>query len=177
MKKCLLLLTVVLASAKLFAQTNDATEVTSRNSWLKVGINAGVPVGELANYSTFTLGAELKGQLMETKHIGLGLTAGYNHFFTKSGYDDFGSVPVGAFIRYYPKYRGFFVGTDLGYTFVTGVPDGTGGVYARPQLGYHNYSWNIFGFYNGVFRGNDDGGNLQYVGIGATYNIHFRKKR
>lgn len=173
MKKIVLFMFAVAISANVFSQT-QSSDVTSKNSWLKLGLNAGVPFGDLGDVSTFTLGAELKGQLMETNHWGVGLTTGYNHFFPKSGFSSFGTIPLGAFVRYYPKSTGFFAGLDLGYSFITGVPDATGGLYARPQIGYHNYNWNFFGFYNGIFRNDDNGGNLQYAGIGATYNIHFK---
>jgi hypothetical protein len=174
MKKHILLLAAVFASATLFAQTSEPSEITSRNSWLKAGLNAGIPFGTLGDVSSFTLGLDLKGQLMETNHVGIGITSGYNHFFAKDGFKSFGTIPLGAFVRYYPQSKGFFIGTDLGYSFITGADDATGGFYVRPEVGYHNYDWNVFGFYNGIFRGDDNGGNLQYAGIGATYNIRFK---
>ncbi|MFT3980816.1 MAG: hypothetical protein QM687_10135 [Ferruginibacter sp.] len=170
MKKLILATAIVFATATAMAQ--ETQEVTKKNSWLKLGLNAGVPVGDLSDYSSFVLGADLKGQLMSTKNVGIGLTTGYNHFFAKDGYDDFGTVPLGAFVRFYPQSKGFFIGTDLGYSFVT-KKDADGGVYVRPQIGYHNYDWNFFGFYNGVFRSDSKGGNIQHVGLGATYNIRF----
>lgn len=173
MKKLILFLTVVVLSGKLIAQT-EPTEITKKNSWLKLGVTAGVPFGDMSDFSSFTLGLDLKGQLMETNHVGIGLTTGYNHFFPKDGFESFGTIPVGAFIRYYPQSQGFFIGTDIGYSFITGMEDANGGFYLRPQLGYHNYDWNIFGFYNGIFRGDDNGGSLHYAGIGATYNIRFK---
>lgn len=176
MKKLVLSVAVLCLSAQLFAQTEPVPEeITAKNSWLKVGLNAGVPLGEAADVSNFTLGVELKGQIMTTNHFGIGLTTGYNHFFPKSGFDNFGTIPAGAFVRYYPRSTGFFAGVDLGYSFITGMPDATGGFYARPQLGYHNYSWNFFAFYNGILRNTDDGGHIQSVGIGTTYNIRFKK--
>jgi len=172
MKKSLLTAAIVLASVCAFAQDPE-TEITSKNSWLKAGISAGIPVGDADDYSSFVLGLDLKGQLMSTPHLGIGLTTGYNHFFAKDGIEDFGTVPVGAFIRVYPKSKGFFAGTDAGYSFVTGIDGADGGFYVKPQVGYHNYSWNVFGFYNGVFRSETSGGSIQHVGIGATYNIRF----
>jgi hypothetical protein len=175
MKKVVLLMVLTALSVVTFAQT-QSEEVTSKNSWLKLGVNAGVPFGNLSETSNFTLGAELKGQVMSTNHVGLGLTTGYNHFFPKDGFKNFGTVPLGLFVRYYPQSRGFFAGTDAGYSFITGVDGATGGVYVRPQLGYHNYNWNFFAFYNGIFRSEENGSSLQYAGIGATYNIRFHKK-
>ncbi|UYQ91187.1 hypothetical protein MKQ68_13915 [Chitinophaga horti] len=172
MKKIIIALTLVLAAGRLSAQ--EATEITAKNSWLKAGISAGVPIGEVAPVSAFTLGGELKGQLMTTPHWGIGLTAGYNHFFPKDDHDHFGTVPLGGFARWYPKASGFFVGTDIGYSLVTGPVENTGGFFVKPQLGYHNYNWNFFAFYNGVYRSAEHGSNIQAVGIGTTYNIRFK---
>ncbi|SFB83711.1 hypothetical protein SAMN05421747_101428 [Parapedobacter composti] len=157
----------------LYAQQRP-TEITPQNSWIKTGINIGVPVGTLADQTSVALGAEVKGQLMSTPNWGLGLTSGYTHYFPKSSNENFGSVPVGAFARYYPASRGFFVGADLGYSFQTGSgANRNGGMYVRPQIGYHNRLWNIFGFYNGVFRNNANGRHIQHVGLGTTFNIMF----
>lgn len=178
MKKLILLLLVVVASVSVFSQAGtQPTEITTKNSWLKAGLNAGVPFGDLGDVSSFTLGLELKGQLMETNHVGLGLTTGYNHFFAKNGHEDFGTIPLGAFIRYYPQSQGFFLGTDLGYSFLTNANGANGGFYLRPQLGYHNYDWNFFVLYNGILRSDENGGSLHYAGVGATYNIRFSRKK
>lgn len=172
MKKIILVAAIMCSTAVVFAQ--ETTEITSKNSWLKAGLSAGVPVGDVADFSSFVLGLDLKGQLMSTPHLGIGLTTGYNHFFAKDNFESFGTVPLGAFIRVYPKAQGFFAGTDLGYSFITNVDNADGGFYVKPQIGYHNYSWNIFGYYNGIFRSDNSGGNIQHVGIGATYNIRFK---
>ncbi|PZF74865.1 hypothetical protein [Taibaiella soli] len=165
---------LLMAAEQVRAQSSD---ITTRNSWLKIGANVGVPVGNISDYSSFTAGLELKGQFLETPHLGIGLTTGYNHYFAKNGFQDFGTIPLGAFIRYYPRSKGFFAGLDLGYSFVTGYDGATGGFYLKPQLGYHNYNWNFFGYFNDVFRSTDDGGDIGSVGVGATYNIRFRKHK
>ncbi len=166
-------LVVIMSATGAYAQQR-AKEITRKNSWIKAGINAGVPIADLADQSSFTLGADVKGQLMSTPNWGLGLTSGYTHYFPKEGAENFGSIPAGIFARYYPARQGFFAGTDLGYSFQTGSQlNGNGGMYVRPQVGYHNRLWNIFGFYNGIFRKGTNGGHLQYVGIGTTFNIMF----
>ena len=66
-----------------------------------------------------------------------------------------------------------FVGTDVGYSFLTKTAGTSGGAYVKPQLGYHNYDWNFYGFYNQVFVGGG-GVDLQNVGIAAVYNIRFK---
>ncbi|MBN9297080.1 MAG: hypothetical protein J0I41_08710 [Filimonas sp.] len=175
MKKILVLsmLAIVVAAGRIHAQS---TTITSNNSWLKVGANVGVPVGNASNYSNFTLGLDVKGQVLETSHIGLGIATGYNHYFAKDGFKDFGTIPLGAFIRVYPASKGFFAGVDGGYSFVTGYDNAKGGAYIKPQIGYHNYDWNIFGYYSNVFRSDANGGGIGSIGVGATYNIRFGKK-
>ena len=84
-------------------------------------------------------------------------------------------MPFGAFVRYYPASSGFFAGLDGGYSFVTNANGANGGAYFKPQLGYHNYSWNYFAYYNTILRNDTKGGNINNVGIGATYNIRFKK--
>lgn len=162
---------VLFAFTQSFAQSKD--EVTSKNSWLKVGLEAGVPVGKTSDFSSFAPGLILSGQWMATKNFGIGGSTGYTHFIGKDGAEDFGVIPLGLLLRYYPQSQGFFVGTDVGYSFLTKGSE-TGGAYVKPQLGYHNYSWNFYGYYNQVFLSKGLN-NVQNVGIAATYNLHFRK--
>jgi hypothetical protein len=174
MKKILIaLLALVITSitSHTIAQTTD--EVTKKNSWLKAGLSVSVPVGDISNYSSFAAGLDVSGQFMETKHVGIGIASGFTEFFPKNNATGFGAIPLGLMLRYYPEYKGFFIGTDLGYTFLTNINSSTGGFYIKPQVGYHNFDWNFYGFYNEVFTGS---GNIdiQNIGIAATYNIRFK---
>lgn len=157
--------------AQSFAQSTE-TPITKSNSWLKAGVSAGLPVGNISNYSSATLGVELSGQAMASPNFGIGVASGYTHFFGKNGGSDFGTIPLGLLLRYYPTSAGFFAGTDVGYSFNTNTAS-NGGMYVKPQLGYHNYDWNFYGFYNQVFAGNN-GIDLQNVGVAAVYNIRFK---
>jgi hypothetical protein len=169
MKKVLIGLVTLFMVSHSFSQTGN--DITKKNSWLKAGVSLGVPVGDIATYSSFTAGLEVSGQFMETKHFGIGIASGYTQFFAKNNYSSFGAIPLGLMIRYYPETSGFFAGVDAGYTFLTNSIGSSGGLYVKPQLGYHNYNWNIYGFYNHVFTDNI---NVQNVGIAATYNIRFK---
>lgn len=170
MKKLFFAAIIILIGANATYAQSQKEENLERRSWLKFGIDLGVPVGNASDVSSFVAGLELKGQLMETEHVGFGLTAAYENYFAKSGFNNFGVVPLGAFLRLYPARQGFFAGVDAGYGIVT-YSHATGGFFVKPQLGYHNYNWNVFGYYDNVFRSTSDGGNIGNVGIGATYNI------
>jgi len=174
MNKIIMIFTVAILFAAVQAKA-QTTALTPSNSWLKLGANIGVPVGNASNYSGFVAGLELKGQVLETNNLGLGLTAGYDHYFGKKDFKDFGAIPLGVFFRLYPESKGFFFGTDLGYSVVTGYDNAKGGFYLKPQMGYHNYNWNVFGYYNNIFRSDENGGSIGSVGVGATYNIRFNK--
>ena len=167
MKKVILLFSLLVVGTT-FAQEAD---ISSTNSWLKFGLNTGLPIGDTDNVSSFSLGLDLKGQYLVNPNFGIGLATGYSHFFGKDGVDDFGVIPVAAFARYYFKPSGFFIGTDFGYGFLTGIDNNAGGLYLNPQIGYHNRDWNFFAFYQNTFAENDI--DIQVVGIGATYNIRF----
>jgi hypothetical protein len=168
MKKLMTAAVAILLVTNAFAQS----EATSKNSWLKLGLEASVPVGDVKDASSFAGGLTVDGQWMATPHWGLGVATGFTNFFPKNGGESFGVIPVGALIRYYPKAEGFFIGTDLGYGFATNIPSETGGFYFKPQLGYHNYSWNFYGFYNQVVLNSNT--SISNVGVGAIYNLHFK---
>lgn len=173
MKKVILLFTLLVVGTT-FAQekkTIKYKDISSKNSWFKIGLNAGVPLGDADDVSSFALGLDLKGQYLVTPNFGIGLTTGYDHFFGKDGVDDFGIIPAAAFARYYFKPKGLFLGVDFGYGFLTNVDNNSGGLYVNPQIGYHNRDWNFFAYYQNTFAENEF--DIQVLGIGATYNLRF----
>lgn len=151
-----------------FAQRNI---INSENSWVTAGVQMGLPIGDVADISTFIVGAEIRGQHLISPNFGFGLTSGYNHFFGKDESTDMGLIPVAGFIRYYVRPEGIFGGVDLGYGFITNTHFVEGGLYLNTQLGYQNDEWNIYGYYQHTYG--DDDLAIQVIGIGATYNIKF----
>lgn len=171
MKRFALLAVMTFTIGSLSAQKSENININKKNSWFKAGLTAGFPVGDISDASSFRLGADLRAQNMLTPNVGMGIATGYNHYFGKDNVDDFGTIPVTAFVRYYPKSSGIYAGVDGGYSFVTNVSDLTGGIYINPHIGYHNHDWNVFGFYQRTFN---DGSDIQSVGVGATYNLRFK---
>ena len=181
MKKIYFTLAMLFCGVASFAQTERGLEdINEKNSWLKAGLLIAAPSGPVADYSSFIVGLDLAAQLMRTDNFGLGIATGYSSYLKKSeassfeGMNDgFGAIPLGVMFRYYPQSEGLFVGTDLGYTFLTGIEsENKGGAYVRPQVGYHNYSWNVFAYYNHIFRP-DPSIDIQSIGIAMTYNLRF----
>lgn len=167
MKKLLVLFS--LFSVGIFYGQNS--EITPDNSWLKLGITAAAPVGDTSDYSSFALGADFRGQFLANPNFALGIASGYQNYFAKDDYDDFGVIPLAAFGRYYFNESGWFIGVDVGYGFLTNVDNNSGGLYLNPQIGYNTYHWNFYGFYQHIGTENDF--DIQTVGLGITYNIRF----
>lgn len=166
----------VLVLATLFfgfgqAQEISNVEITPKNSWFKAGLTTGLPMGDSKDFASFNLGVDVRAQYLFNPHFGIGFASGYNHFFGKDDFDDFGVIPLAAFARYYFQKEGLFIGTDLGFGYLTNVEDNTGGLYFNPQIGYHNEDWNFYGFYQNTFSEN---ANIRSLGVGVTYNIRFK---
>ncbi|AHF15253.1 hypothetical protein [Niabella soli] len=171
-------------------------QAQSMKNTLKVGVLGGVAVP--SENTAANAGIDVAYQNLVTPHVGIGIATGYNQFFGKKNTlegttlenNNVGLVPVAALIHYYPQAKGIYVGTDLGYGFLTGdqkvaantdVNRPNGGFYLKPELGWHNRNWNIFANYTKVFTSGDEGAipvgtatqkyNVGSVGIGVAYNI------
>lgn len=181
MKKFYITALALTLSVTAFSQTERTLEdIDQSNSWLKVGALIAAPSGPVSEYSSFVAGLDVAAQFLRTNTFGVGIATGYSKYFEKSeapayqGVNDgFGAIPLGLLLRYYPAQEGLFVGTDLGYTFLSGVTsENTGGGYIRPMVGYHNYNWNVFAYYNHIFRP-ESTIDVQSIGIALTRNLRF----
>lgn len=170
MKKLLFIIGVgLVGTSSIFAQ--QSREITADNSWLKAGVTVAVPVGDADDLSSISAGLDLRGQYLVTPNFAIGVATGYNHFFGKDNVSDFGVIPAAGFARYYFQPKGLFIGTDVGYGFLTNIDGNDGGLYVNPQIGYHNRNINLYAFYQNTFAENDF--DVQAVGVGLTYNIRF----
>ena len=168
MKKIILIIGLI-GISPVFAQ--QAEKITAENSWFKAGLNVGLPIGDIADAASLTVGADVRAQHLVTPSFGIGVASGYTHFFGKDNVSDFGLIPLAGFVRYYAQPKGFFAGADLGYAFLTNANDAKGGLYVSPQIGYHNEKWNFYGYYQHTFA--DNNFDIQVIGLGTTYNIMF----
>lgn len=181
MKKFYITALALTLTVTAFAQTDrNLEDMNKTNSWLKVGALIAAPSGPVSEYSSFVAGLDVAAQFLKTNNFGVGLATGYSKYFEKSDAsayqgmnDGFGAIPLGLLFRYYPQSEGLFVGTDLGYTFISGVTsENKGGAYIRPMVGYHNYNWNVFAYYNHIFRP-ETTIDVQSIGIALTRNLRF----
>lgn len=157
------------------SQNPDLSRISAKNTWFKVGINAGLPLPP--TNSSFVLGLDASLQFLETRYSGIGIKSGYSNYFSSNqNLEDIGEIPLAFMYRYYPKATGFFAGIDLGYSFLLNTPNTQGGFMGRPQAGYHSVNWNVFAYYNLVLIQEANLNNIQSIGISVTRNIRLRGK-
>jgi len=111
---------------------------------VKLEGSLGIPTGDLSSSLVFGLGADLSYLFDVADSFQAGITAGYHNFFAKTDRSsplalsgkgqDFQFVPLAASARYYVL-DDFFVGADLGYSFVL-IDEVDGGFHYKPKMGY-----------------------------------------
>ncbi|WP_243471824.1 outer membrane beta-barrel protein [Winogradskyella sp. MH6] len=104
----------------------------------KVGLNAGIPVGDADTAYSFNIQLDVAALWEVSDAFDAGVTAGYSNTSLKSEYKDFGDsagfIPIAATGRYAVS-DDFTLGADLGYAL--GVNEGNdGGFYYRPRASY-----------------------------------------
>lgn len=187
----------VASAALVFGQQTGSvnTDNPSMKNMIKIGISGGPAISSNSHSAAF--GLDLNYQHLVTPGFGLGLSTGYTHYFGKDESvfmspgvivesNDVGVVPVAALLRVYPKNWGVYFGTDLGYGVLLGdnrvatnvnAPNRpNGGLYLKPEIGYHNRDWNFSIHLQKVFTGTDRNYNgirydVSHIGAGISYNI------
>ncbi|MCI3935954.1 hypothetical protein MQX03_02010 [Chryseobacterium aahli] len=109
--------------------------LANAQSGFKLGGHIGAPVGDAADYASFTLGVDAAYMWNVMKGLDVGVASGYSHFFGKDRWDDFGFVPLAASGKYRFNGLPLFVGLDLGGAIST--KDGVdSGLYVYPKVGF-----------------------------------------
>ncbi len=149
------------------------TAVQSQSIW-KIGINGGIPVGDIEDISNFQLGLDVAYLYPVSNLFSVGGLAGYSHYFvddittaqgTISG-DDLSFLPIAASARFGFE-NSLFVGADLGYAI--GIDDGNdGGFYYRPKVGYSLGPLVIIASFSGI---SVDGGDASSVNLGVEFGF------
>jgi hypothetical protein len=173
MKRFFLLSILTLFAFNIYSQDIKAQDLKATNTWLKLGLNLGIPLGGLADVSTVNYGPEISIQYLKTKAFGIGLTAGYNLFTGKDPVENFSTLPLAVLFRYYPESTGFFSGLEVGYAFINNVSGTSGGTYTKPHIGWHTDNWNFTAYYSYILT-EDEVVNFETIGVGVSYNLRFK---
>ena len=130
---------------------------TAQDTKMKVGVDFGIPMGDIKDGTSFNLGVNAA----YTWNVGEGFDAGagvsYNTYFAKEvDMGPLGKVK-GDNANFLPIYgtanygftENIFVGADLGYAI--GLTDGIdGGFYYQPKVGYQTEMFEVFLGYKGL---------------------------
>jgi hypothetical protein len=136
------------------------TVANSQINW-KIGVNAGIPVGDVQDFSSFNIGGDATYFFGVLDLVSAGPMVGYSRFIGKNDFDDVSFIPLAASGRFSLP-NAFFIGADLGYAI--GIDDGNdGGFYYRPKVGYDFGIIGLIASYSGIAV---DGGSFNSVNLG-----------
>ena len=149
----------------------------------RLGVNAGIPVGDFGKFTTFTAGVDLAYLYPLAENFRLGVATGYSHYFgkktktdlilvtLKNEVPDVGIIPVAATAEFTFGDSNVFLGADLGYAFFTkkDFKNENGSFYYQPKLGYSfDKRHDLYFSYKGFTRNNANAGSLN---LGYAYNF------
>ena len=150
----------------------------------RLGVNAGIPVGDFGKFTTFTAGVDLAYLYPLAENFRLGVATGYSHYFgKKTTYDlwilgkrdvkvpDVGVIPVAATAEFVFGDSHVFLGADLGYAFFTKTEKGadSGSFYYQPKLGYSfDKRHDLYFSYKGFTQNSANAGSIN---LGYAYNF------
>ncbi|MDR3694011.1 hypothetical protein [Mucilaginibacter sp.] len=179
MKKVSKLLALAFTAAALFLTSSVKAQTTPPNAWrLGIGIEGGIPTGNLKDFSKFDLGGTARLQYGLSKDVALTLTSGYYNFFARSSSatidgityttkpSDLGVVPVKAGIKAFFA-GGLYVGAEAGAGFETDYAKNTK-LILSPGLGYATKNLDVGVRYEN-FSGSGDSYGL--VGLRIAYGF------
>ncbi|WP_422350717.1 hypothetical protein [Flagellimonas sp.] len=107
---------------------------------IKAGFSGGIPVGDAADFSSFSLGLDFNYHWGVSELLDAGVATGFINAFgetleNQTEFEDIQFIPVAGSVRIYPTYH-FKFGVDGGYA--VGVNEGNdGGLFYRPVVGYN----------------------------------------
>ena len=152
-------------------------------SGIRLGVNAGIPVGDFGKFTTFTAGVDLAYLYPLTENFRLGVATGYSHYFgkktktdlilvtLKNEVPDVGIIPVAATAEFTLGDSNVFLGADLGYAFFTkkDFKNENGSFYYQPKLGYSfDKRHDLYFSYKGFTKNSANAGSLN---LGYAYNF------
>jgi hypothetical protein len=163
----------------IFFGSNVKAQTTNSNpgdTWrLGVGVEGGVPTGNLHDFSNFALGGTARLQYDTKSNISFMLTSGYYNVFAKDqtvggvtvSPNDVGIVPVKAGLKLFANQNIYFSG-EAGAGFETNYAKNTK-LILSPGIGYANYHGLDIGLRYENFSGQSD--NYGLVGLRLAYGF------
>ncbi|MBS1521649.1 MAG: hypothetical protein JST50_11675 [Bacteroidetes bacterium] len=183
MKKVTKLMAIAGTAIAIFFATNVKAQTVDKSAWrLGIGVEGGLPTGDIHNTSSWDLGGTARLQYGIDKNVAIMLTSGYYNFFGKdytativSGTGvtsvtakapNFGLIPVKAGAKVFFN-SPIYVSGEAGAGFETASGGGTR-LLLSPGLGWANHSWDIGARYENLSGG---GVNYGLVNLRVAYGF------
>ncbi len=174
---------IAIAALAIFFTTNVKAQTVDKSAWrLGIGVEGGIPTGDIHTTSGFELGGSLRLQYGVDKNVAVMLTSGYDNFFGKNytlpvvvgttvttttvKAPNFGLIPVKAGAKIFFN-SPIYASGEVGAGFET-VSGGSTRLILAPGLGWANHSWDV-----GLRYENFSGGGVNYglVGLRLAYGF------
>lgn len=185
MKKVTKLIAIAIAGVAIFFATNAKAQTVDKSAWrLGVGVEGGLPTGDIHNATSWDLGGTLRLQYGIDKNVAVMITSGYYNFFGKNYSQtdidpisgavttttvkgpNFGLIPVKAGAKVFFN-SPIYVSGEAGAGFET-VSGGKTRLLLSPGLGWANHSWDIGARYENLSGG---GVNYGLINLRVAYGF------
>ena len=149
---------------------------TAQDTQMKFGVDAGMPMGDIADGYTFNVGANaayMWNGVAEGIDVGVGVS--YNMYFgdeqeffgVKFEVEDASFLPIYATANYNFT-ENIFAGADLGYALGLAPSGIDSGLYYQPKAGYQTESFEVFVGYKAIAV---TGGAFSSINLGFNYKL------
>lgn len=155
---------IILTAAAIFA----FGFANAQSGAFKLGAHVGLPTGDIKDYSSVNLGADLAYTWSVAEGLDAGITTGYTAYLLKKDIpgDTASFIPVAATAQF-TLTNNWFIGADLGYAI--GVSsDNDGGFLYQPKFGYQMEKAGLYVSYKGI---SVDGGTFSSVNLGVNFKL------
>lgn len=155
-----------LAIAALAFSANAQSKEAAKSLKFSVGVNAGLPIGDLKNVSSFVIGGDVQGEYAAAETASLTLSAGYHNWSGKNGWGSSSTIPVllGGKFAFGEQFYGH---AQLGVSFLS---DGGGTAFTyAPSIGYQaSENFDVSVKYQAFTKNSSTGA---FIGVRAAYSF------
>ncbi|WP_322550297.1 hypothetical protein [Flavobacterium psychraquaticum] len=134
----------------------------------KVGANVGLPMGDIKDSYSFTIGLDAAYTWAISDKFDAGVGAGYGLYMGKEDFiEDASFVPVYGTAQYLIT-DSIFLGADLGYAVGIAPSENDGGFYYQPKVGFQVSEFSVYAGYKGI---SVEGGTFSSLNLGFNYRF------
>lgn len=154
---------IILTAAAVFA----FGFANAQSGAFKLGAHVGIPTGDIKDFSSVNLGADLAYTWSVAEGLDAGITTGYTTYLGKDELEDVGFIPVAATAQF-TLTNNLFLGVDLGYGIGVNPSGLDGGFLYQPKFGYQMNNTGLYVAYKGI---SVDGGTYSSVNFGVNFKL------